>query len=185
MIVVFTGRRPSGADGVFPDAAVPWIEERLERLFAGLRPRLAVGSAAAGADLLTAGVALRSGSRVELVVTEDPEEFVAASVADKGPQWERRYRTLTAKTGADLLPVAGAKADDEGFRAVNRAILDHARDRLGDAGQDAGDPEELVVVAVTHGRRAGEDHTEALVESAAALGHLVLRLDPTQSRSAV
>ncbi|MER5211619.1 hypothetical protein ABT063_13800 [Streptomyces sp. NPDC002838] len=109
---------------------------------------------------------------------------MAASVADKGPQWERRCRTLTARTGADLLPVPGAKADDEGFRAVNQAILDHARGRLGDAEQGAGDPEELGVVAVTHGRRAGEDDTEAAAESAAAVGHLVLRLDPTQSPSA-
>jgi hypothetical protein len=184
VIVVFTGRRPSGSDGALPDAALPRLEERLERLFAGLRPRLAVGSAAAGTDLLAAAAALRSRIRVELVVTEDAEEFVAASVADKGRPWEERYRALTAQPGTELFPLAGAKADDDGFRAVNQEILDHALRSLRSPDQGAADTEELVVVAVTQGRRAGEDHTESLAEAAASLGHLVLRLDPLESRSA-
>ncbi|MFD3503177.1 TRAFs-binding domain-containing protein [Streptomyces sp. NPDC058678] len=183
MIIVFTGRRPSGPDGVFPDAAVDWLEERLKLLIAGLRPRLAVGSAAAGTDLLAAGAALRAGIPVELLVTEDPEEFVGASVADKGPQWEERFRTLTTQAKAALIPVPGAKADDDGFRAVNQAILSHARDSLRHPVEAADEPEELVVVAVTEGRREGEDHTESLARSAEALGHLVLRLTPTQSQS--
>ncbi|KOU59553.1 hypothetical protein ADK57_33050 [Streptomyces sp. MMG1533] len=184
MIVVFTGRRPSGPDGVFPAAAVDWLEERLKLLFAGLRPRLVVGSAAAGTDLLAAGAALSAGIRADLLVTEDPEEFVSASVADKGPQWEERFRTLTAQTRAALIPVPGAKADDDGFRAVNQAILRHACDSLRDPVRAADEPEELVVVAVTEGRREGEDHTESLARSAQALNHLVLRLNPSQSRSA-
>ncbi|WP_329341831.1 hypothetical protein OG252_37750 [Streptomyces sp. NBC_01352] len=184
MIVVFTGRRPSGPDGVFPEAAVDWLEERLKLLFGGLRPRLAVGSAAAGTDLLAAGAALSAGIPVDLVVTENPEEFVGASVADKGPQWEERFRTLTSHTKASLVPVPGAKADDDGFRAVNQALLNHARDSLHTTGEEADEPEELVMVAVTEGRRAGEDHTESLALSAKALGHLVLRLNPSQSRSA-
>ncbi|KOG33717.1 tetratricopeptide repeat-containing protein [Streptomyces resistomycificus] len=183
MIVVFTGRRPSGPDGVLPDSAVGWLEERLKLLFAGLRPRLAVGSAAAGTDLLAAGAALRAGIPVDLLVTEDPEAFVAASVADRGRQWEERYRTLTARAEAALIPVPGAQADDDGFRAVNQAILRHARDRRGESAQPADDPEELVVVAVTEGDREGEDHTGSLIRAAQANGDLVLRLSPSQSQA--
>jgi tetratricopeptide (TPR) repeat protein len=183
MIVVFTGRRPSGPDGPFPEAAVAWIEERLELLLGGLRPRLVVGSAAAGTDLLAAGAALRADIPVDLVVTEDPAEFLRASVADKGAQWEDRYRALTAMTKAALVPVPGAKADDDGFRAVNQAILSHARDCLRAPAKGA-DPEELVVIAVTEGPRAGEDHTDSLVRSAEYRGHLVLRLDPSRNQSA-
>ncbi|MEU6350523.1 hypothetical protein ABZ896_14490 [Streptomyces sp. NPDC047072] len=73
MIVLFTGRRPSGPGGPFPDAAVPWLGGRLELLLAGLRQRLVVSSAA-----------LRAGARADLLLTENPDAFVTASVADKG-----------------------------------------------------------------------------------------------------
>ncbi|MGW6060443.1 TRAFs-binding domain-containing protein [Streptomyces sp. NPDC055189] len=184
MIVLFAGRRPSGADGAFPETGVAWLEERLERLFAGLRPRLAVGSAAAGADLLSLAAALRARAEVDLLLTEDIDAFVAASVADKGPEWVRAFQDLSRSPGVRLHPVAGASEDDDGFRAVNHALLDHARARLRADDAQGRNPEELVVVAVTGGRRAGEDHTESLADSAERLGHLVLRLDPSASKEA-
>ncbi|GGZ44181.1 tetratricopeptide repeat-containing protein [Streptomyces poonensis] len=179
MIVVFTGRRPSGPKGPFPETAVPWLKERLERLFAGLRPRLAVGSAAAGTDLLAAAAALRAGANIDLLLTEDADAFVAASVADKGSGWAGAFHDLAESPGVRLRSLAGASADDDGFRAVNRALLDHARANLQAVDTPGHEPEELVLVAVTAGRREGEDHTESLADSAERLGHLVLRLDPS------
>lgn len=178
MIVVFAGRRPSGPDGSFPETAEPWLEERLKLLFAGLRPRLVVGSAAAGTDLLAVAAALRAGAEVDLLLTEDADAFVAASVADKGTRWVDAFEDLTSDSRVRTHPVAGVAADDDGFRAVNRALLRHARAQARPVGGLKSEPEEIVVVAVTGGRREGEDHTESLADSAERLDHLVLRLDP-------
>ncbi|WP_347404424.1 hypothetical protein [Streptomyces sp. MST-110588] len=179
MIVVFAGRRPSAPDGQFPPACEDWLEERLDRLFAGLRPRLAIGSAAAGTDLLAAAAARKAKAHVRLLVTEDVEAFVAASVRDKGRDWEERFRALTAADtdgrgygyghghadgygfghadgfghggrggdtdgdgagpAVEVVPLAGTRADDAGFKEVNRAILADARRALAE-GADRGGP---------------------------------------------
>lgn len=65
--------------------------------------------------------------------------------------------------------------DDDGFAAVNAAVLDRARDFLGDG-------EELVLVAVAGTRREGRDHSADLADEAATAGHLVLHLDPGLAR---
>jgi hypothetical protein len=176
MIVIYAGRRTSGADGAFPDANIGFVSERLERLFAGLRPRLAVGSAAAGADLLAATAAAEAGAEVHLVTAGPFEEFEAASVTDKGPEWGSLLRGLSRRdrVRVEVLDVA---ADDAGFSGVNRAVLDIAQKAL-----EPG--EELVVVAVAEVRRDGLDLTADLVEEAAAAGHLVVRVDPALTREA-
>lgn len=174
MIVVFTGRRPSGAEGAFPDRNEEFVRERLERLFAGLRPRLAVGSAAAGADLLAAAAAADAGASVHLMTAGTVEQFRAASVADKGATWTARLDGLVRRDSVNVDEL-DFPADDEGFIAVNKAILTHSRAALATG-------EELVVVAVTGPRRDGRDHTADLADEAQATGHLVLRIDPATAR---
>lgn len=176
MIVVYTGRRPSGADGAFPDVNVGFVAERLERLLAGLRPRLAIGSGAAGADLLAAAAAAAAGADVHLVTAGPLNAFEGASVADKGDEWTARLRGLVRRDRVRVEHL-DTGPDDEGFAAVNAAVLDTAHAALA-----AG--EELVVIAVTGGRRAGRDHTANLADEAGAAGHLVLRVDPSLSRDA-
>lgn len=75
VIVVYTGRRPSGAKGLFPDDNLAFVQERLERLLVGLRPRVVVGSAAAGADLLAAAAAANVGADVHLIAAGPVDEF--------------------------------------------------------------------------------------------------------------
>jgi hypothetical protein len=174
VIVVYTGRRPSGADGAFPDANAEFVGERLSRLIAGLRPRLAVGSGAAGTDLLAAPAAADARAEVQIITAGPVDEFERASVADKGGEWTARLRGLVRR---DLVHVQelDVNQDDEGFAAVNREVLDVARNALTSG-------EELVVVAVLGGRREGRDHTADLADEAAAAGHLVLRVDPALTR---
>lgn len=175
MIVVHTGRRPSGGAGAFPDANVEFVRERLERLLAGLRPRCAIGSAAAGADLLAAAAAADAGADVHLITAGSLAVFGVASVADKGPEWTARLHGLMRRDCVSVEELNTA-ADDAGFEAVNAAVLDAARTALTPG-------EELVVVAVGGGRRDGLDHTADLADEAAAAGHLVVRIDPAVFRA--
>lgn len=174
MIVVYTGRRPSGADGAFPDANTEFVAQRLQRLLAGLRPRLAAGSGAAGVDLLAAAAAADAGADVHVVTAGPLDAFAAASVADKGDEWAARLRGLVRRYEVSVIELDAAP-DDDGFAAVNTAVLDRARGALTPG-------EELVVVAVADARRGGRDHTADLADEAAAAGHLVLRLDPAAAR---
>src|SRR5258705_8431116 len=77
VILVFAGRRPGG-DG-FPEENVGPVGEQTRRLVAELRPRLAIGSAAAGADLLVAGAALEAGAKVEVLLAGSRERFRSES----------------------------------------------------------------------------------------------------------
>jgi hypothetical protein len=174
VIVVFTGRRPSD-DGAFPAENVDFVEERLQRLLAGLRPRQSFGSAAAGADLIAATAAAEAGSEVRLITAGPLAQFEVASVADKGPEWSARLHGLLRRDHVSVEELDTA-ADDSGFSAVNQAILD--------AASDAREPdEEIVVIVVSEGRREGLDHTADLADEAGAAGHLVLRVDPGVSRA--
>ncbi|MES9541517.1 hypothetical protein [Actinomadura sp. NPDC000600] len=171
MIVVYGGRRPSESQGQLPADCLPAVEERLDGLLADLQPRLAVGSAAAGTDLLAAASALRAGAAVELLVTSDTDEFVAASVADKGAEWTDRYHVLTAAPRSEVIEQPGLGTDDDGFGEMVRRILAHAEEARRDG-------EELTVVIVSAGRRPGRDHSEDMADIAARRGHRVVRVDP-------
>src|SRR5437588_2930738 len=94
MTVAYAGRRPSATGGEFPPTAQGWVTERLQRLFAGLRPRLAVGSGAAGSDLLAARAALRAQVPVRMYIAGTVEDFVRSSVADEGAEWISRFRAV-------------------------------------------------------------------------------------------
>jgi hypothetical protein len=92
VIVAYAGRRPS-PEG-FPEGNVDSVARRLEQLMAGLRPRLVVGSAAAGADLLALKAAIRVDAQARVVLAGDEAEFRKSSVADVGPDWARQYDAL-------------------------------------------------------------------------------------------
>lgn len=176
MIVIYTGRRPSAEGGGFPATGQAWVVERLDRLLAGLRPRLVVGSAAAGADLLVLAAALGAGAAALVLITEDRRVFRSASVEDKGPAWSAAYDALLGRPEVTVMPVP-VRADDQGFAVVNEKIL-------AAAGAARSADEEIVVLGVTAGRRAGRDHSEDLLAAAQAADHLVLRIDPTAQRDA-
>lgn len=174
MIILYAGRRPSNVDGPFPPSACEPIAARLRLLIAGLAPNHVYGSAAAGADLLVLQAAVEAGRPVTVYTAGTPGDFKAGSVADKGEGWTSMFDSYTESKHVKLVEGA-ATTDDDGFRAVSRRMLADAEAALTPG-------EELVVIAVTEGRREGQDHTEDLLDAARGRNHLVLCLDPGQAQ---
>lgn len=171
MILVYAGRRPGSA--AFPAANVEFVGEQIEQLLEGLRPRVVVGSAAAGADLLVLGAALRVGAGAHVQLAGTRAAFREGSVADKDPTWGRRFDALLAQRAVTTTEIALAQDAEESYRAVTAELLRKAADV-----REVG--EEIVVLAVSVPRK-GVDHTEELVEAQRAAGGLVLRIDPART----
>jgi hypothetical protein len=139
----------------------------------GLRPRIVVGSAAAGADLLALGAAIRAGAEARVVLAGDTTAFRESSVADKGQDWVRRYDALLDDSRVQLEVVERIEDDSEAtYRAATKSIWQMAQAaRRKD--------EEVVVVPVSTPRQRGVDHTEELVAFQEAADGVVIRLEPT------
>jgi hypothetical protein len=170
VIVLYAGRRP-GSDP-FPDANVDFVGDQIRQLLAGLRPRLVVGSAAAGADLLTLEAAEGLGIPARAIVVGDRDAFGADSVADKGARWRRSYDHQLDRLHVEELPTL--ESSEESYRAVTRRIAEH--------GEELAKEGEAIVVLAVSMPRDGVDHTEELVQHGTAPGRLVLRIDPALRR---
>lgn len=160
MILVYTGRRSVPLHGR--------VAEEVHDVLTRLRPRLAVGSAAAGADLVVIGHAVRLGLPVRVVLRGPPGDFARDSVDDMGQEWTALFEELLAddQVTATMLDVP---ASDEGYAAVNTEILETAAGLM-----DGG--EEVVVLAVTSPRTSGADHAEGLAAEATRRGWRVIRI---------
>lgn len=160
MILVYTGRRDVPAHGA--------VAEAVRELLVRLAPRLAVGSAAAGADLVVLREAVQMGLHVRVVLRGEPDEFARASVGDKGQEWVDLFTAVLAaqQVTATVLDVP---ATDAGYEAVNRLVIDTAADL-------AGDGEEIVVLAVTSPEAPGGAHTEGLAAGGERRGWPVIRI---------
>ena len=168
MIVVFAGRRP-GSDA-FPDENVSIVKQRIHQAVAELRPRLAIGSAAAGADLLTACAALAAGARVEILLAGGKERFQSESVDDKGPSWSEQFNRLLCSDAVSVTEVLRVDDADVAYRAVTAAIVERAE-------QLAEEQETIALLAMSSPRDEGVDHTEEMVALARQRGWRVLRID--------
>jgi tetratricopeptide repeat protein len=173
MILVYAGRRP-GAD--FPDENLDFVAEQVERLIVGLNPRLVIGSAAAGGDLLAIEAATSAKVReVRVLIAGDRESFRNGSVSDKGRDWEIRFDTQLRLDGVHVEEVALVDGDgDATYRAVTERISAVAEAELEDG-------EELVVLAIWKERDGGVDHTKELIAHHEARNRLVLRIDPART----
>lgn len=104
-------------------------------MVAALRPRLLVGSAAAGADLLVLSVGMELADEFDIslvVITAGrTDAFQRSSVADRGTQWISLYEEVLRHRRADIieLPVT---PDDDGFMEVNRQTIETAQQRRTD-----------------------------------------------------
>ena len=172
MIVLFAGRRPGSDD--FPDANVEGVGEQIAQLLGGLRPRVLVGSAAAGADLMVLEAAEALGLDAEAIIVGTRDEFRAGSVADKGADWERRYDHQIERVKVEELAAKGEAA--AGYRAVTKRIAER-----GEELSKEGEP--IVILAVAAAARDGADHTEELIQHGRNPDRLVLRIDPARPRS--
>ncbi len=171
MIVLYAGRRPGTAD--FPEPNAEFVGRQIMQLLAGLRPRLVVGSAAAGADILTLEAAEALGIPAEVVIAGDRAAFCSASVADKGDAWRRRFHHLVDRLPVEQLPAHDVPGD--AWRAVTR--------RIAERGDELVQAAEAIVVLAVSAPRATVDHTEELAQTALRPDRLVLRIDPARRQA--
>lgn len=172
MIVVYAGRRPGAG---FPEDNVTFVAEQIERIVKGLRPRLVVGSAAAGADLLVIEAATRSGVPAHVLLSGDQAAFRESSVADKGGAWTLRYDVQLGLPSVRVEEVARGEDDGASYRAVTARITTTAEAQL--------QPNEQLVVLAAWAPRdgGGVDHSQELIAYHEARGRLALTLDPART----
>jgi hypothetical protein len=91
------------------DAAARAIAAELD----GRPVAYAYGSLASGADILWAEALVERGTELHVVLPFGPEEFVAASVADAGPEWVARFEHCLAAASRTTLATDDAFLDDD------------------------------------------------------------------------
>jgi len=82
----------AGEPGRFPAYQEASVAGELAAHFSARPISRAVGSLAAGADILAAEAALAAGAALDVVMPFDKDEFVRISVAPSGPAWVDRFR---------------------------------------------------------------------------------------------
>lgn len=170
VILSYAGRLPGPVE--FPDDNIEYVREQVQRLIANLHPRLVVGSAAAGADLLVIEAALKSRSDAKVVLAGTVSEFRESSVAGRGAEWERLFDGLVDHERVDVIEVPRRENDTDSYQAVTTAIR-------AKADSEALDDEPIVGLNVS-GTRDGVDHSAALASAQELREQLVLRLDPSR-----
>jgi len=105
-VIVFAGHRvdaPGREQPRFPPASEPqaraMIEQAVgeEKRLAGEEPILGFAAGASGGDILFHEVCAGLGIPTTLLLPLPDDAFAAASVADGGPLWLERFRTLTER----------------------------------------------------------------------------------------
>ncbi len=175
MWLAHAGNRVDADDATTPrfrPEDVPWVEGRLRRLLAALRPTGVVSAAAAGADLLVLGVARELGIHTEIVLPLPVEEFVRRSVADRGPAWVARFAQVLPDRSTAVVRDLGEH--DDWYLRGNDAILDHALSVAGD--------EQVLAVAVRPTPDPDRPSaTDDFARRASSRGLTVIDLDPRSS----
>ncbi|WP_157431497.1 hypothetical protein [Actinomadura hibisca] len=115
MIIVYAGRRTLADPGRTARALGRFLDHH--------RPRLVVGSAAAGTDLLLLEEAGRREVPAHVVLLGDAARFREVSVADLGAEWTGRYDRIVADPSVTLSFVPGTDDGGIGHRAVNDLIV--------------------------------------------------------------
>ena len=126
MIVVYGGAQVDAQDRSqprFPEANVDAVAESVPVRLVALRPRLVVGAAASGADLLVLAAARVEGIPAHIVLPFAMPRFLETSVATRGAAWEQRFTELVA--GADV-EILDEHEDDDVYRRTNAALVARA-----------------------------------------------------------
>jgi hypothetical protein len=175
MIMVHAGNRVDepGRAPRFPPERERSVRERFDALLDLVAPEGVVTSAAAGADLLLVEAAMARSISVHLVLPFSPERFREESVADRGERWVRSYDDAVGAVSDDgrgSILVLDLQPDDEGFRAANGVLIEHACSLA--PGR---------VLAVTVRPRCGgktPSVTDDFVQRAETVGLFVVEIDP-------
>lgn len=175
MIVVFGGVQadaPGAPVSRFPESQVADVSGRVRSLLSALRPRLLMGAAASGGDLVILEQALDLGLKAHIVLPFQPDRFRQTSVTSRGPAWVDRYEAVLAQVsrGRAVLEVLEEPEDDAVYIRANGRLLARAEDlRL--------DGEEIVTLLLRPAGADGRSVTDDLGARAESAGLLVLDLD--------
>jgi MAP3K TRAFs-binding domain len=176
VIVVFGGVQadPPGTPPYrFPASQVDDVSARVRSLLSSLSPRLLVGPAASGSDLVFLEQALALGLKTRIVLPFPADRFRQTSVESRGPDWVRRYEHVLAEVSAgraELEILDEPEDDDDVYVRTNARLLARARDlRL--------DGEEIVVIVLRPAGSDGSSVTDDLAARGQVAGFLVLDLD--------
>jgi tetratricopeptide (TPR) repeat protein len=175
VIVLFGGAqvdRPGAERPRFPQSHVEDTSARVRGLLSALRPRLLVGAAASGADLIFLTEALALGLTPHVVLPFPVEKFQETSVESRGPDWVLRYKRVIdqVRAGRGILEILGEAEDEDVYLRTNGRLLDYAS-------QLGGADEEIVAVLLRPGGGDGRSVTDDLGARAEMAGLLVLDLD--------
>lgn len=175
MWVVHAGNQvdsPDRPEQRFPAENVEWLEARVRRFLAELRPNGVVSAAAAGADLIVLDVAQSLGLHIEVVLPLEIDDFFERSVRPHGDAWTSRFNRVLADHSRAF--VHDLSAHDDWYLRGNEIILDRA--------VSCADREGVLAVAV----RPPEDPnnlsaTDDFVRRATRKGLTAIDLDPRKS----
>ncbi len=129
MIVVFGGVQIDSRDTAPPRFRVrdvPDVERRTADALDALRPRLLVGAAASGADLVVLAAARSKGFDVRVVLPFDARTFKRTSVEDRGREWCVRYDRLIGSLKPDELEILDEVKDAGVYHRTNTRLLERA-----------------------------------------------------------
>ena len=142
MILIYAGRRQTtDAQG---------MRERVGTLLDEIRPRLLVGSAAAGADLLVLALARERDIPARVILLGEVAEFERVSVADLGEEWSLRYREMLADTDVSVESVASPGPDRRAAHLMVNEVI------VVTAWRAAAKGEKVVALAVTEPPGSGQ-----------------------------
>src|SRR4029077_576251 len=130
MILAVAGRRIDGSDAKdshFPLHNVDLVRQRIRGLLQASAATTMVSSAACGADLIALSEARELRLRRRIILPFARDRFRITSVADRPGNWGPLYDEILdeAEASGDLIVLEEA-SDEQGYRVVNRAILDAA-----------------------------------------------------------
>jgi hypothetical protein len=182
MILTYAGVRDercsSGDEGLSTDQ-VEHVRRRVKSLLRHLSPRLVVGAAAAGSDLIIAREAQVTGCQPHVVLAESQEEFKRVSVKGCGDEWEQSYGRLLDDLPSDRKtiidgPAGAGDFDASFFHSMNGKIINCAQDLA------EGDEKTLaLVVQPKTDDHEPDDVTIDFRDRAERRGILCLQIDPT------
>jgi hypothetical protein len=176
MIAVFGGVQIDNRDTDpprFRERDLPDVERRTAAALAELRPRLLVGAAASGADLVVLAAARSKGFGVRVVLPFDVDTFRRTSVQERGPFWCARYDDLIASLKPCELEIIGDVEDDTVYYRTNTRLLARAAQLRRTAA------EEVVALVLRPVMSSCASVTDDLVDKARNAGLPVIEVSTT------
>jgi hypothetical protein len=129
-VLALAGRRidaPGAEEPRFPPGNEAMVAVRIRNMMASAASQAVVCSAASGADILALESAAQLGLERRVVLPFSRQQFRAASVADRGEEWGRRFDAIMQQMQSkDILELNLQGGDNEAYATVNSRIIDEA-----------------------------------------------------------